>query len=131
MAEVLGAQFGATSPIQIGDYAYANTSDEANISIERIPRATGVIVKFMGGGSQKITVIAWVVSDSLTRKPIQDLLRDLASNLIAKSPDTLTVRGTTYTNSHYTGFSEEDSGGKHFARFSVTFTRSTTGGPCN
>lgn len=131
MAEVLGAQFGATSPVQIGDYAYANTSDGSNISVEHIPRATGVIVKFMGGGQQTITVRGWVVSDSLIRKPIQDYLRDLASSLIAKSPDTLTVRGTTYTNSHYTGFTEEDTGGKHFARFTVSFTRSTTGGPCN
>jgi len=120
-----GALYGG---VQIGDYAYATPDDTPDILVETIPRATGVVLKFIGGGLQTVTVTAWSVNFiARRRKELEEYLRDLASRLIAQSPGALIVNGVTYTSSFYNGISISDEG-HHWANFTVEFLRSSSAG---
>jgi len=124
---VNGALYGG---VQIGDYAYGTPDDTPNLLTETIPRATGVVLKFLGGGLQTVTVTAWVINFAARRrKELEEYLRDLAGNLNTQSPASLTINGVTYTNSFYNGISVSDDG-HHWARFTVEFLRSSGGGVC-
>lgn len=116
-----GALYGG---IQIGDYAYGVPDTQANVLVENIPRATGVVVKFLGGGLQTVVVNGWVVNTlARRRQELEEYLRDLGGDLIAQSPTTLTINGVSYTNCFFQGISPGGSD-KHFDTFTVTFIRS-------
>jgi len=121
---------GVYGGVQIGDYAFVDPSDTPNIIVEQIPRALGVVIKFLGGGEQTITLSGWVVNfKERVRKDLEEYFRDLPELLLAQSPASLIVNGVTYTNCFYNGFSPGGSG-KHFDTFTVTFLRSSVGGLC-
>lgn len=123
-----GALYGG---VQIGDYAFATPNDTPNILIETIPRATGVVLKFLGGGLQTVVVNAWAINFiARRRQELEEYLRDLGARIIAKSPTTLTVNGVDYTNAFYNGINISDDG-HHWVNFTVEFLRSSTGGVCN
>lgn len=118
-----GGLFGT---VQIGDYAFVDAGDAPAVIVENIPRALGIIIKFLGGGEQTLTLNAWIINFAgRRRKELEEFFRDLAGNLLNESPATLVVNGVTYTACHYNGFSVGGSG-HHFDTFTVTFLRSST-----
>lgn len=121
---------GVYGGVQIGDYAFVDPSDTPNIIVEQIPRAIGVVIKFLGGGEQTLTLSGWVVNfKERKRKELEEYFRDLPGLLLAQSPTSLVVNDVTYTDCFYNGFAPGGSG-KHYDRFTVTFLRSSTGDPC-
>ncbi len=121
---------GLYGTFQIGDYAYVDPSDTPLVTIENIPRALGVVIKFLGGGEQVLTMNGWIINFAgRRRKELEEFFRDLAGNLLNQSPASLVVNGVTYTNCFYNGFSMGGSG-HHFDTFVVSFLRSSGGDVC-
>lgn len=122
-----GALFGG---VQIGDYAFGVPESSFNVVVEQIPRASGVVIKHLGGGIQNIIVNGWVVdSISRIRKRLEEYLRDLGSRLQTQSPTDLTINGVTYSDCFFVGIFPGGSN-RHFDTFTATFTRSATGTVC-
>lgn len=121
---------GLYGTFQVGDYAYVDASDSPLVTIENIPRALGVVIKFLGGGEQALTLNGWIVNFAgRRRKELEEFFRDLAANLLSQSPSNLLVNGVTYTNCFYNGFSVGGSG-HHFDTFTISFLRSSGGDIC-
>ena len=121
---------GLYGTVQVGDYAYVDAADTPALIVEEIPRAIGVIIKFMGGGRHSITLTGWVVNFAgIRRKELEEYFRDLPNSLLNESPADLVVNGVTYTDCFYSGFAPGGSG-KHFDTFQCTFVRSSPGAIC-
>ena len=121
---------GVFGTVQIGDYAFVVPSSNAQLAVETIPRAQGTIIKFMGGGTQNLSLNAWVVNFAARRrKELEEFFRDLEASLIDESPATLTVNEVVYEDCFYSSFSAGGSS-RHFDTFEVQFVRSSTGSVC-
>ena len=121
---------GVFGTVQIGDYAFVVPSSNAQLAVETIPRAQGTVIKFMGGGTQTLSLNAWVVNFvARRRKELEEFFRDLEASLIDASPATLTVNGVTYVDTFYSSFAAGGSS-RHFDTFVCEFLRSSTGSIC-
>lgn len=94
--------FGGTA---IGDYCWLIPSTQFPDTEIHIPRDQGVRQRDMGGGSQMLTVKAWVVkgTDALLAQYLEALPRSFGSGLAS-----LVIDGRTYTNCKCLSITPED-----------------------
>ena len=106
--------------IDLGDYGFINIDYGRSSVTNPIPRAEGVIIFNMGGGTQTITANCWVIKDT---PELASIFLEQLPVLLGGGPADLVVDGVTYSNTFLEGFSpdSQDSRGRNF---SITFVRS-------
>ena len=111
---------GSFQGVSIGDYCWAEISQENEVEVHKIPRADGAILRRRGGGVKTITVHGWVKKTK--RKDLEIYLNGLAAAFGSGLGD-LVVNGNTYSNCIFKSISP---GSEHYrwSRFSIVFIKS-------
>lgn len=107
--------------VAVGDYAWLIPSTNFPDTEVGIPRAQGIRQKDMGGGSQILTVKAWVVktTDALLASYLEALPRNFGTGLAS-----LVIDGNTYTNCKCLSITPEDRYHASADHFTCVFKKS-------
>jgi len=110
----------AFNGVNIGDYAWLETSTENEVEVHKIPRADGAILRRRGGGLKNIVVHGWV--KKMRRQDLEIYLDGLAA-AFGSGLASLVINNNTYTNCILKSISP---GAEHnnWSRFSIVFYKS-------
>ena len=112
------ASFNGTD---IGDYAWLTVSTVMPDVEIQIPRAQGIRQRDMGGGTQILTITAWVVKN--TRALLEQYYEGLARSF-GTGVATLTVNSVEYTNCKLQSIAPQDRYEDRVDYFTVVFKKS-------
>lgn len=107
--------------ISVGDYAWLITSTNLPDTEIYIPRAQGIRQRDMGGGSQTLTVKAWIVKTTIPAlaQYFEALARGFGTGLAS-----LVIDSVTYTNCKLLSIVPDDRYGDRVDYFTCVFKKS-------
>jgi hypothetical protein len=107
--------------VDVGDYGWMVPSTTMPDTEVSIPRAHGIRLKDMGGGSTTITIRAWV--SKATRAALEQYYEALPRSF-GTAPATLVVNSVSYTNVKFLSLTPDDRWQDRVDYFTATFKKS-------